>query len=89
MEEQEGSFGGKYGLTREHVSVNAGDANGFGGGVGGYHVAIDFSTLTKNLVNCINNFANALRSYRAASLRVTTRYDLFNTFTSSTSPKGT
>ena len=75
-------------LTREHVSGDAGDANRFRGLVGGYHITIDFSTLTKYLANCYNDLVNASRSYRAASLRVTTWYNLLDTFTSSTSPKG-
>ena len=76
------------GLTREHISVDAGDANGFRSLVGRYHVTIDLSTLISPLVNCINNLVNASRSYRAASLRITTWYNLFDTLPSSTSPKG-
>ena len=78
----------RYGLTGEHVSVDAGDANGFRGLVGGYHVAVNLSTLTPTLVNCINNFVNASKSYRAASLRVATWYNLLDTLSSSTTPKG-
>ena len=41
-----GGFDKRYGLTGEEVGVDAGDASGLRGGVGGYHVAVDFSALT-------------------------------------------
>ena len=83
-----GSFDIISGHTWEQVGVNAGNANGLRGGVGGYHVAVDLSTLTKDLVSCIDNVVNALRSYHTASLRVTPRDNLLDTFTSGTSPEG-
>ena len=41
-----GRFDKRYGLTGEEVGVDAGDASGLRGGVGGYHVTVDFSALT-------------------------------------------
>ena len=88
MRNGEDPFGVGYGLTGEQVGVDAGDANGLRGGIGGYHVAVDFSTLTHHLVDCVGNDVSALRSYHTASLTVTTRYNLLDTLCSSTSPEG-
>ena len=88
MQNGENPFGAGSGLTWEQVGVDAGNSNGFRGGVAGYHVAVDLSTLAQSLVNYIHNGVSALKPYHTASLTVTPRYNLFNTFSGSTSPEG-